>query len=60
LRVITRPRSRGKKSYLLYQEIRNANNQLVTDAEVTSVVMDLDTRQSVMIPAVLADHFERP
>ena len=60
LRVISQPRSRGEKSYLIYQEIRNANDQLVTDAEVTSVVMDLDTRQSVMIPAVLADHFERP
>ncbi len=60
LRVITRPRSRGKKSYLLYQEIRKANNQLVTDAEVTSVVMDLETRQTVMIPAVLADNLEHP
>ena len=59
LRVISQPRSMGKKSYLIYQEIRNANDRLVTDAEVTSVVMDLDTRQTVMIPAVLADHFER-
>ena len=59
LRVITRPRSRGEKSYLLYQEIRNADNHLVTEAEVTSVVMDLDTRQSVVIPAVLTDHFKR-
>ncbi len=59
LRVVTRPRSRGKKSYLLYQEIRNADNQLVTDAEVTSVVMDLDSRQTVAIPKVLARRYER-
>ncbi len=59
LRVISQPRSRGGKSYLIYQEIRNANDQLVTDAEVTSVVMDLDTRQTVMIPPLLAGHFER-
>ena len=57
LRVVTRPQARGKKSYLLYQEIRNATNQLVTDAEVTSVVMDLDSRQTVAIPEVLARHF---
>ena len=60
LRVITRPRSRGKNSYLLYQEIRNADDQLVTEAAVTSVVMDLDTRQTVTIPGVLTDQFERP
>jgi thioesterase-3 len=60
LRVITRPRSKGKKSYLIYQEIRNANDRLVADAEVSSVVMDLDTRQTVAIPEILARHFDRP
>lgn len=58
LSVHTAPRSRGNRSYVLYQEIRNVSGELVSDAEVTSVVMDLDQRLIVDMPAGLAEQFE--
>ena len=60
LHVRTAPQSKGNRSYVLYQEILNAAGELVADAEVTSVVMDLDLRSSIDMPAVLADQFTNP
>ncbi len=60
LRVHTAPRSRGHRSYVLYQEIRNDSGELVSDAEVTSVVMDLQRRVAVDMPSQLAGQFEKP
>ncbi len=57
LRVRTVPQSRGKRSYVLHQEIRNDAGDVVSDAEVTSVVMDLDLRKTIDMPAELADRF---
>lgn len=54
LRVVTGPHSRGRKSYVLAQRILNAGGEVVADAEITSVVMDLDTRRTVAMPDVLA------
>lgn len=59
LRVVTRPLSRGRKSYVLGQQLLNASGDVVADAEVTSVIMDLDARQTVALPDVLARQFER-
>jgi acyl-CoA thioesterase FadM len=41
----------------LYQEIRNDAGELVADAEVTSVLMDLQLRSSIGLPPVLAEQF---
>ena len=60
LSVLTAPRTRGKRSYLLYQEIRNNSGALVADAEVSNVVMDLDRRATVDLPGGLAKQFETP
>lgn len=57
LRVVTRPLSRGNRSYVLGQQIVNARGEVVADAEVTSVVMDLDARQTVAMPGELARQF---
>ncbi len=60
LSVLTAPRTRGKRSYVLYQEIRNHSGALVADAEVTNVVMDLDRRATVDLPGGLAKQFDTP
>ena len=57
LSVRTTPQSKGNRSYVLYQEILNDSGDLVADAEVTSVVMDLDSRKPIDMPAALADQF---
>lgn len=58
LRVVTGPLSRGRKSYVLAQRLLNAGGDVVADAEITSVVMDLDTRRTVAMPDVLARQFD--
>ena len=58
LSVRTDPRSRGKRSYVLHQEIRNDSGEIVSDAEVTSVVMDLGRRATIDIPDGLAAQFD--
>lgn len=58
LSVATRPLTRGRKSYVLYQEIRNGDGDCVCDARVTSVVMDMSTRTTVALPESLAAEFE--
>ncbi|MDX1527333.1 MAG: acyl-CoA thioesterase [Gammaproteobacteria bacterium] len=60
LSVLTAPRTRGRRSYLLYQEIRNDSKALVADAEVTNVIMDLERRTTVDLPDGLAKQFETP
>ena len=57
LSIVTRPRSRGRKSYVLFQEIRDGDGQCVCDARVTSVVMDMATRTTVSLPEALARQF---
>ncbi len=57
--VVTRPETRGGKSYRLYQEILDEHGNCVSDARVTSVVMDMSTRETVAIPDALARQFSR-
>ena len=52
--VITRPRERGNKSYVLAQEIVKADGGIAIDAQVTSLVMDLQTRETLPVPESLA------
>lgn len=57
LSVVTKPHSRGRTSYVLRQEIYDNENQCVSDAMVTSVVMDMSTRITASLPATLAKQF---
>ena len=60
LKVVTRSLHRGCKSYVLAHEIHRQKGEIVVDAIVTSVVMDLQTRKTVPIPVQLASCFPRP
>jgi len=55
--VVTKPYSRGRTSYVLHQEIYDIDNQCVSDALVTSVVMDMRTRDTARLPESLAKQF---
>lgn len=57
LRVMTRPVGKGNTSFKLKQEIRNEQNDLVADADVTIVMFDMQERQSKPIPASLTHIF---
>ncbi len=59
LRVHTAPRSKGNRSFVLFQEILNGSGELVSDAEVTSVVMDLDLRATIDLPVKLSNQFKK-
>ena len=52
--VITRPLERGSKSYLLAQEIVKADGAVAIDARVTSLVMDMQNRETLPVPESLA------
>jgi YbgC/YbaW family acyl-CoA thioester hydrolase len=58
LSVITRPRSRGRTSYMLHQEIVDHEGRCVCDAKVTSVVMEMSTRKTASLPESLANQFD--
>ena len=58
LSVLTRADSRGGKSYVLHQEILAGDGRCVSDARVTSVVMDMSTRKVVALPNALARQFD--
>lgn len=57
LRVHTSALSRGNRSYVLEQIITRDRAESVCDARVTSVIMDLDSRAVVDIPAPLSRLF---
>jgi len=55
--VSTEAIRRGRSSFVLKHEIHNEQNELVADAEVVSVTIDLKKRKSVPIPDELARCF---
>jgi YbgC/YbaW family acyl-CoA thioester hydrolase len=57
LSVVTKPHSRGRSSYVLHQEIYDNEDQCVSDAMVTSVIMDMSTRTTASLPTTLAKQF---
>lgn len=57
LSIATTPRTRGRKSYVLHQEIFTDDGARVCDARVTSVIMDMSTRKTAPIPPSLAEQF---
>lgn len=54
LSVVTKPLSRGCKSFILSQEIVKADGQVAIDASVTSLIMDMVTHQTLEVPQCLA------
>ncbi len=53
LQILTQAHSRGRRSYILSQTITRNDNEVVCDALVTNVIMDLNSRSVVDIPAEL-------
>ncbi|TQK53662.1 thioesterase-3 [Brevibacillus sp. AG162] len=45
----------GEKSFVIRQELYNAADILVADADVTMVMIDANTRQSISLPAELKE-----
>lgn len=59
LSVVTRAHTMGRTSYVLQQEIYASDGERVCDAKVTSVVMNMDTREVAPLPISLAKQFAR-
>ncbi|WP_124728149.1 acyl-CoA thioesterase [Staphylospora marina] len=57
LEIFTEPIRRGRTSFVLKHEIFNEAGELVADADVTSVTIDLKARKAVPIPPELAARF---
>lgn len=45
----------GEKSFVIRQELYNAGEVLVADADVTMVMIDANTRQSISLPVELKE-----
>ena len=60
LAVDTAPIRLGGKSFVVRQAIVKADGALAADAVVTSVVMDLETRETIVLPRELARLFPPP
>jgi len=54
IRVVTRPLSRGNKSYTLAQEILKPDGRVAIDASVTSLIMDMSARETLPVPDCMA------
>ena len=54
VRVVTRPLSRGNKSYTLAQKILKPDDRVAIDASVTSLVMDMAARETLPVPDCMA------
>lgn len=57
LRIVTRPRRRGRTSFALAQRIDGADGTLVADAVVTLVTVDSETRRPRPMPEEFARLF---
>ncbi|WP_044642083.1 acyl-CoA thioesterase [Risungbinella massiliensis] len=57
LTVTTEPKHRGRSSFVFYQTISNEQGELVAEAEVTSVTIDLKERKSRPLPEEIAKWF---
>lgn len=58
LRITTRPHKVGRTSFVVTQKIINQQAEIVVDAMVTSVTMDVDTRQSRELPDTFRKVFD--
>lgn len=58
LTIRTQPLRKGRKSFVLQQQIFNEPQEKVTEAEVTIAVISLQERKAVGLPQLLKDVFE--
>jgi thioesterase III len=58
LTVSTVPLRKGRTSFVLKHVIRNANEELVADAEVVNVTIGLQSRKASPLPDALAKMFD--
>ena len=59
LTIKTYPVKLGTKSFVLKQDIFNQENQLITEANVTSVMWDAKTRTSIEVVEEFRRHFSK-
>ena len=57
LTVSTEPIRKGRTSFVLRHEVVNADDELVADADVVSVTIDLTSRRASPLPTALAKMF---
>ncbi|MDH3761758.1 MAG: thioesterase family protein [Gammaproteobacteria bacterium] len=57
LEIVTRPLHRGNKSFTLAHEIIKPDGRIAIDGSVTSVIMDMEQRQTLPVPDSLARYF---
>ena len=56
LRIMTRPVSQGRKSFVLAHEIVKPDGAVAIDGEATSIVFDLRSRETLLVPECVARH----
>ena len=56
LRIMTRPVSRGRKSFVLAHEIVKPDGAVAIDGEATSIIFDMRTRKTMLVPECVARH----
>ena len=56
LRIVTRPVSRGRKSFVLAHEIVKPDGAIAIDGDATSIIFDLRTRETMLVPDRVARH----
>ena len=54
--VKTFPVSRGSKSYIIGQEIVKPDGQIAIDGESTSVIMNLESHEVIIVPQSMAQY----
>ncbi|MFC4024082.1 acyl-CoA thioesterase [Oceanobacillus longus] len=58
LTITTKPYQRGRSSFTLKQKIYNANHEIITEAEVVTVMIDLEKRKSMPLVDSVGQFFE--
>ena len=54
LKIITRPRERGSKSFTLAQQVVKPDGAIAVEGTVTSLVMDMEQHRTLPVPECLA------
>lgn len=57
LKIKTIPDKTGKSSFTIKQEMYNSQNELITEVDVVTVMIDLEKRKSIPVVEEIAKHF---
>jgi len=60
LTITTMPYQRGKSSFTLKQKIYNKDNEIITEAEAVTVMIDLEKRKSIPLINSIGMYFDFP